>query len=501
MFQRPLYLALWSTVAATALCSVAAHAKEPADLAIRNVTVIDPEHGNTSPGRDVLVEDGRILAVVASSGAAPEAEHVIDGTGKFLIPGLMDMHSHSNYRMLHTATLKLMSANGVTGIREMGSDCDEPGGFTMCLGEMRESQAKIEAGEMVGPRIVELSTKKIQSERPKDPNEYQILYTPMTAEDGRATVAGLAERGPDILKIGDQFMPDAFRALAEAARERGMKFGGHVPMMFSVADVSDMGMTSIEHARDLPLDCSAFGAEFRGQIMAKLSGEDVPWPNRRAMPGNARDTFDEATCKAQIATLAANHTYYVPTHPTREMDFRAGEQAYRDDPRLSYITQMQQEHWNRDLDRTASAPPEAIADLADFFALTLKTTKMAHDGGVKIMAGTDANDTMIFPGFSLHDELGFMVQAGLTPMEALQTATSVPAEYLGRTKDFGGVSQGKLADLVLLDADPTVDIANTMKIAAVIQGGQVHDRAALDGLLEDVRNWVALANEKMKAAE
>ncbi|WJY18807.1 hypothetical protein QQS45_00705 [Alteriqipengyuania flavescens] len=114
-----------------------------------------------------------------------------------------------------------------------------------------------------------------------------------------------------------------------------------------MAEVAAMGMTSIEHARDLPLDCSTFGAEYRGAILAKIRGEAENWPDRRAMPGKARDTFDQATCDAQIAAMCDNGTYYVPTLLTREMDYRAGEAAYRDDPRLAYIPAMQAGHWKR----------------------------------------------------------------------------------------------------------------------------------------------------------
>lgn len=488
-----LALAVATILAGTSSGALAA---AEADLVISNVTVVDPESSTTTEARDVVIDEGRIVAVLAG-GTAPEAGETLDGTGKFLIPGLMDMHSHSNYRPLHDATLKLMLANGVTGIREMGSDCMEPGGFYLCLDEMQASQAKIEAGEQVGPRIVELSTMKLSSHRPKDASELRVLYSPMSAEDAGPSVTGLADRGATLIKVSEEIMPDAFAGVLEEAAARDLKVGGHVPMLYSVGEVAAMGMNSIEHARDLPLHCSAFGGEFRAQLKAKFAGQDVPWPDRDAIPAKARDTFDEDVCNAQIAALADAGTYYVPTHATRELDFRAGEAEYRADPNLAYIVDMQQAEWNRDLDRTAQASPEKLADFRDFFGLVLKTTGMAHDAGVKIMAGTDANDTMIVPGFSLHDELGFLVEAGLTPMEALKAATSVPAQYLGRTGDFGGVSAGKLADLVLLDSDPTEDIGNTRAIAAVIQGGKVRDRAAIDAMLEGVREWVAMANENM----
>ncbi len=493
MRQPLICLALLVTGACTTVGEIPS-----ADLLIRDVTVIDPAKGRRIAARDVFIDEGRIVAVVRSDSSRRTADRVIDAAGKFLMPGLMDMHTHSSFRPLHVSTLKLMTANGITGIREMGSDCIEPGGFGMCIGEMRESQAKIAAGEMIGPRILELSSTKIDSDRADDATDVWKLYRPTNAEQARETVAGLAERGSQILKTGDKLRPEVLRALVAAARERGIKVGGHIPPTLSVADVAAIGITSIEHARDLPLDCSTYGATYRAQEMASAMDAEVPRPDRKAMPGKVRDSFDETLCAAQIAAMVEHGTYYVPTHLTREMDYRAGEAGYRADARLGYIPAMQQRQWNRDLDRTAEASPALVRDLADFFLLGLRTTKMAHDAGVKIMAGTDSNDTMVFPGFSLHDELKHLVAAGLTPMEALQAATSVPAEYLGRTDDFGGVSPGKLADLLLLNADPTADIGNATRIEAVIQGGQVRDRAALDALLGEVRAWVELADAQMR---
>lgn len=496
-FASPVFLGISALLAGAS--PVAAKSASPSvggqgDLLISNVTVIDTERGRRVPRQDVAIKDGRILFVARSGSRRFAAASVIDGRGKYVMPGLFDMHTHSSFRPVHLATLKLMTANGVTGIREMGSDCVKPGPIGMCIDEMRAAQAKIEAGELVGPRIVELSSAKVSGNRPKDATPEQAAYTPANADDARAAAAILAGRGVDLVKTSEELSPDAFAALVAEAGKRKLKTGGHIPYKFSVSDVAAMGFTSIEHARDLPLDCSRFGADIRSKLAADAaSGEERKF-DRKTVPGKARDGFDPALCRRQIAAMVAHRTYYVPTHVTREMDYRAGEAAYRNDPRLDYVTAFQKRNWNRDLDRTASAPPVLVKDLTDFFQLGLKTTKMAHDAGVRVMAGTDANDTMIFPGFSLHDELRHLVAAGLTPMEALQSATSVPAQYLGRTKDFGGVSSGKLADLLLLSSDPTADIANSKAIVAVVQGGRVRDRAELDRLLDEVRLWVKQAD-------
>lgn len=470
---------------------------DAADVLIRNVTVIDPQSGTTRPSSDVFLDGGRIVEIADSGVSTRLAADTVEAEGHFLIPGLMNMHTHSSFGPVHQPTLQLMLANGVTGIREMGSDCVSDGGFSMCIDTMFESRARIEAGELTGPRILQISSAKIDSNRPEDPTERQAAYRPVTPEDSRATVAFMAERGAEFLKTGDEFMPEAFAAFAEAAQEQGLGFGGHIPPYLSAGEVAAMGMTSIEHARDLPLDCSTYGAEYRAAVLAALTTEDSDWPDRMQMPARSRDTFDEELCGSQLASLVEHGTYYVPTHLTREMDYRAGDEDYRNDPRFDYIMQLQRRGWFRDMDRTVERLGPIRDDLEDFFQLGLRTTGMAHEAGVRVMAGTDTNDTMVFPGFSLHDELRHLVAAGLTPMEALQAATSVPAEYLGRASDFGGVSEGRMADLVLLRANPLSDIANTTQIEAVFFDGRVHDREDLDAILANVRSLVAELNATM----
>ncbi|MBW0144129.1 amidohydrolase family protein [Sphingomicrobium clamense] len=460
------------------------------DVLISDVTVIDPASETVTAGRDILIDEGRIVAIAPHGEGDLEAARVIDAAGHFVIPGLNDMHSHASFAPIHLSSLKLMHANGVTGVREMGSDCKDEGSIGMCLDAMRVSREQIANGELVGPKLLELSSAKIGMRRAPTKDPVELFYEPSSAEEARASVTFMRSRGAEILKISQEWTPEGFTAFMDAANEADVRVGGHIPMWTSTADAARMGVTSIEHARDLPMDCAAVGAEMRDQLKRKLSGEDLPWPDRRSIPGRAVAEHDAALCEEQVRAMAESGTYYVPTHLTREMDYRAVEDEYRNDPRMAYVPAMQQRHWNRDLDRTAQAPPELIEDLEDFYHLGLRTTKIAHDAGVKVLVGTDANDTMVFPGFSVHDEIANLVEAGLTPMQALAAATTVPADYFGRD-DMGGVSEGMVADLVLLSASPIDDIANTTSIEAVIQDGRVSDRATLDALLDEVKAFAA----------
>jgi imidazolonepropionase-like amidohydrolase len=167
------------------------------------------------------------------------------------------------------------------------------------------------------------------------------------------------------------------------------------------------------------------------------------------------------------------------------MEARADDEVYRQDRSRKYIMPMRDKSWEKDLTETAALPSEEKRHLKSFFLHGLKITGLAHRAGVRIMTGTDANDTMIVPGFSLHREFELLASAGLPPMEVLRASTTVPAKYLKRA-DLGGISAGKEADLVLLRRNPLEDIRNAAAIESVIANGRLYDRAALDALLAQV---------------
>lgn len=485
MTYHSAFTLLFATAAAVAFPAFARDAG-PADLVITNVTVVDPETRRVSGGREIVIDDGRIVAIRKSGARATPAKSVIDGSGKFAIPGLMDMHAHASLKPLHISTLALMHANGITGARDMASDCHSEKGMAMCIGEMRKAAAAIDAGTLTGPRLLALSTMKIQSAGvPRDPADPRARFFPQNPEQTAALIPVLLERKPDIIKMGDVIDTASYKALLDAARANGLEVSGHIPAQLSVKQAAEMGQRSIEHARDLPLDCSAYGPEYRA-FFARPAG-DAPRPSPIDRARRAVETQDAKLCRAQIAAMRRHGTFYVPTHLTRQMDYRASDPAYRNDPRMAWIIPQQRQMWDRDLDKFAGATPEQVDALGKFFRLGLTLTGQAHKAGVKIMAGTDTGDTMVFPGFSLHDELALLVEAGLSPMDALRAATTTPAEYLRRRADFGGLSKGKLADIVLLDADPVAAIGNTRRIAFVIQNGRVSDRAALDKILAETR--------------
>lgn len=464
-------------------------------LEIVDVTIIDPATRTVSPGVTVRIENGRIAGI--GDAAAEDAGfhgRTIDGAGKYLIPGLMDMHVHTNVGPVAETTFNLLLANGVTGVRDMAGDCWEPQTFPfLCIDDLRRYDAEIEAGRLAGPRLWRLSSAFVQSDKtgrlPPEPNP---LYTPTTEEEGARLVDYLHERGVDLIKIYHAITPAAYKGVMARAGELGMEVSGHVPLVAGARGAAEAGQRTIEHASEIVVDCSAYSDDYRRRIIAIVGGDSTEeWPGDEERLTGSIETYNPARCRALMALLAERGVYYTPTHGTREMDARAADPAYRANEALIYIPAMQRGQWEADMGRIANEPPAMRRLYTEFYALGLAVTRQAHEAGVALMLGTDANDTMIVPGFAAHDELARLVSAGLEPMEALRAATAVPAQYLGREGDLGRVALGARADLVLLEHNPLEDISHTRTIAGVIAGGRYYDRARLDALLADVAGKVA----------
>lgn len=453
--------------------STDAIAQPAPDLAITNVNVVDVRAGLVLPDQTILIAGDRIeLVDAAERVSVPPNTTVIDVSGAFVIPGLWDMHAHLRGNgtppWLTTEWLMpLILAHGVTGVRDMTSDCDGPAQGPVCLPQMLEWQEAIESGELLGPRIVALSSFQINP-----PWEYLV-----SEDEARSVVRALAEMGVPNLKIYDRLAPDALVWIADEASRLGLGVWGHVPLRMTARDASRAGLRSIEHARDFLFDCFPGTAEFR----ANATSSTAPVDFMRRMV----DEHDEDECAAVFAELVFNGTWYVPTHVTRRRDAFAGDPQFRDDPRARFILPDIQADFVQHLDRIVEA--DAVANGAtfrDFYYKGLAITGAAHRAGVSILVGSDAPDSFVFPGSAVHDEMGELVAAGLSPTETLRAATWNGAVFLGVTETYGSVEPGKRADLVILDANPLDDIENTRRIKAVLFGGRYFDREALDQLLE-----------------
>jgi imidazolonepropionase-like amidohydrolase len=451
----------------------------PVDLAVAHVTVVDPATGVATPDRTVLVAGDRIVAVVAGTAPAP-ARTTVEGRGKFLIPGLWDMHVH----FADPGAAKLFIANGVTGVRVMWGNPRFAPGMDRAHFKMREA---FDRQEKIGPRMV-IASQILDGPKPIWPNSVALA----TAEQGRQAVVEAKQSGVDFIKVYSLLPREVFLAIADESKKQGLPFAGHVPEAVSAAEASAAGMKSIEHLTGLAFACSARESELREKITAFGARQPPPsaaeWSAfRHQVRTEAVATFDRARARALFATFASHGTWHTPTLTVLRNGGRLDDPGLARDPRMQYVPPFVKKMWDPRLDfRTRDRTPADYTALRDAFGKQLTMVGLLARAGVPLLAGTDELNPYCFPGFSLHDELGLLVSAGLTPLEALRAATSGPARFLGR-EDLGGIAPGKRADLVLLDADPLADIGSTRKISAVISRGTLHDRAALDRLLAEVK--------------
>ncbi|HEV7838089.1 MAG TPA: amidohydrolase family protein [Gemmatimonadaceae bacterium] len=401
----------------------------------------------------------------------PSDARVLDGRGKFLIPGLWDMHVHGFVYVFSDFVGPLLLANGVTGARDMGYYIDTT----------LRWKADIAAGREAGPRLVV----GVRVDGPV--NDAKFVSHVVSEQDGVRAVDTLARRRDgsrraDFIKTYSWIPRAAYYGVAREAKKLGVPFAGHVPYSVSVAEASDAGQRSVEHEDDLMRACTSRDSALRAafgdtsSLPVKKQVEQV-----RAQATIIRNSYDGARCRSVIATLARNHTWVTPTLIVYQPYAHGLDSAGTHPELLKYVPGIVQGGWRR---RAGAVAPSDSLVVASYFSLD--RTGDLNRGGVKLLAGTDTPQPYVYPGFSLHDELALLVRSGLTPLEALRAATYNPAEYLGALDSLGTVAPGKLADLVLLDADPLRDIHNTRRISAVIANGRLYDRAALNGLLEKV---------------
>jgi imidazolonepropionase-like amidohydrolase len=435
-------------------------------IAFVNVSVIDATGSPAQPDMTVVVSGNRISELgPAGKVAVPNGAQVVNAKGQFLIPGLWDMHTHAfmrKHKMLPQLTMNLFLANGVTGIRDMGDQGvrDDLGDFPYAIDF--EWRTAVTTGVLSGPRM---SLAGVIIDGPKSPRAgWASIHTEAEA---RALVISLKKLGADYIKPYDRLPRDAYFALADEAKKQGLDFAGHTPFAISAAEASDAGQHSIEHLTGVLMASSRQDEEFRKAILA---GQNAP--STKVLV----DTYDEAKAKNLFARFVKNGTYHCPTLIRGRL-----EPVPMSDPRIArYFTPRLREEYEPSLKST----PESQANRTLNYEINQRLVREMHRAGVKMLAGTDTR----FFGSDVHAELAEFVKAGLTPMEALQTATRNAAQYLGALDKIGTVEKGKLADLVLLEANPLTAIANVSKIRAVVVNGRLVDRPELDRLLAQVES-------------
>lgn len=441
--------------------------------AITHATVIDATGAPPRPDTTVLVRDGRIVDVGPSRrlGVPPWAARV-DGRGRFLIPGLAEMHAHSGEDPRTDPPLYL--ANGVTTVRDMS--------FSPAVSEWRQDDTLLVPRWTMGSVIVDGA-----------PSLWEGLGVPYvsaaTPEEGRRAVRDQKDAGADFVKVYTRLSRATFHAIADEARRQRIPFLGHVSDFVPMTEASDAGLRTVEHLFQVWYDTSRREAELRRAIAAVpiAGGEYNGWLNKmHPFEYAAARSYDRHKAQAVFARLARNGTRVTPTLVLHTFTDKPGEIPL-DDPRYRYYPAEVREFWQFTLNLIYldGRTPEQDARGREIFERRLQLVADLDRAGVGLLAGTDYGTTYLMAGFSLHDELAQLSAAGLPAMRVLQAATVEPARHLGR-HDQGTIERGKVADLVLLDADPLRDIRNTTRIDAVFTRGRLLDRATRQRMLDDV---------------
>jgi imidazolonepropionase-like amidohydrolase len=392
----------------------------------------------------VLVRGNRIVAEgPAVDIDVPRGTHVVDGRGAYLIPGLWDMHVHT-VMPGGAQVLPLYLANGVTGVRDMAGEWP-------VLSEWRR---EIAAGTRIGPRMVVSGP---YLEGGDVPIPHLLVAKP---EDAQPAVDSLVALGVDFVKVHSQLDRERYFAIARAARARGIAFAGHVPRSVTTIEASDSGQRSIEHLLTIPNQCTP------EEVVALAPRFAVQGALGRCETGSLDETF---------AHLVRNDTYVVPTLVAAVEVARWPKRDLPGDAVQDFLPDSL-----RDYVASIFPMPDDVPPGADSVGLLLMSKRVAvvgalHRAGVHVMAGTDAPLRNSPPGFGLHQEMRMMVESGMSPFDALSAATIVPARFLGAADSLGTVEVGRIADMVLLDANPLEDIANAGRVRSVFADGGMYD--------------------------
>lgn len=442
-------------------------------LAIQDVAIIDVIEGKTLPRRTVVVKEGRISAI--TTGKPPQGAQVVNGSGKFLIPGLWDMHIHlrggAESMRANDAMLNLYLAHGVTGVREMGGD------LTDTVFQWRDA---IDDGKKLGPKIF-TSGPKLDGAKPAWPGSLPVT----SPEQAAAAVAQLAAKNADLVKLYFDTLDEAtLKAITAAAHKQKLKVAGHLPRNLTVRDSIEAGIDEVQHAYYYLLA----GASVAEGSVSREFGQRAASGNPMTTEEWARrllDDYSQAQAQAMVAMLAKNEVYVTPTLDAGNISIGVGTQPYGRDLRARFIPKGIYESWDPNKGRRRPPSDSFRKIRGEMNQRAVGLIRLLRDGGVALLAGSDSghSNNNIYPGWSLHEEMSLLRDAGLSNAEALRTATINAAEFFKATKRHGSIDKGKAADLVLLDADPLVDIRNTQRISGVVRAGRWLDRQSLDQLM------------------
>jgi imidazolonepropionase-like amidohydrolase len=411
-----------------ASCSPVRNTTARGRTALTNVTIVDVTNGSLLPNRTVVIEGEKIIKIGAASEIRNDkSTSIIDAQGKYLIPGLWDMHVH--LELATKQSLPYFIAYGITGVRDMGANSFD---------SIKKWRAEIEQGSQTGPHIIAAGP---MIDGPFFVNELRVTVN--TASEARKAVDSLVALGVDFIKVHQQISKEAYVALAEQAAKHKIAFVGHKPAALTTQEMIKAGQSGIEHVVFTP------------------------------------DLDDATIAMLKDANVSVTPTLVIINKIAHYKDLRLQK-----DKREEQISPFLKYHWEKQIEAWGDNVDKTVQYMQTVMPVMQQRVASLQRAGVLLLAGTDLAIPYVYPGSSLHEELELLVQAGLSPFQALQTATINPARFFKKEYEMGSIQKGKRADLVLLNANPLENIANTKNINMVFFKGKVFDRKSLDAILK-----------------
>jgi imidazolonepropionase-like amidohydrolase len=411
-----------------AACSPVRNTTARGRTALTNVTIVDVSNGSLLSNQTVVIDGDKIIEIGSTSNLRIEKRtSIIDAQGKYLIPGLWDMHVH--LELATKESLPYFIAYGVTGVRDMGAKSFD---------SIKQWRNEVERGNQIGPHII-ASGPIIDG-----PFFVDVLrVTVNTPSEARKAVDSLVALGVDFIKVHQQLSKDAYLAVADQAAKHKIPFVGHKPASLPLQAVIKAGQSSIEHVLFTP---------------------------------DLNDTT--------ISLLKDSGAFFTPNLLIIDKIARYNDSSLQNDKRLDQVSPILKHHWKEQTEAWGDNVKQTVEYMQNAMPDMLQRTASLQRAGVLLLAGTDLAIPYVYPGSSLHEELELLVRSGLSPLQALQTATINPARFFKKEHETGSVQKGKRADLVLLNANPLENIANTKNINLVFFKGRVFNRSSLDTILK-----------------
>lgn len=444
-------------------------------IVLDQVHIIDTHRGEIQRDRAIWIKQGRIQQITAAGVTDAKGYHLVLGQHSYVVPGLWDNHSHSmklSVQLHHPWFL----AQGVTYLRDMSGCMTANDSMAACAADRRRWSAEAQSGARSSPLYPQQSSFAING-GPEVPAAFPAFLRLQSAADATALAKHYQALGVDLLKTYELLNREQYQWLAQAAAATGQHLAGHQPWQVTLADLIAARQRSVEHGRLFLLECSSVAMQLKQQPMrAGLVNSDV-W--RQILQSQ-----DPAMCRQKMQDMAQARIWWSPTLLTLQLGARAAEPAFRQDPRLAQVPWVLRQLWQGDADNMQKHGLDAQGRPvhAELLKLAQQQLKQAVALGVPILAGTDTPDSFVFAGSGLIDELQLYTDAGLTPLQALQSATLWPAQYAGLAAKAGSVEVGKDANLLLVAENPLQQIAALRSVKGLILAGHWYDPARLTAL-------------------